>query len=156
MRKIFIMSLIIFSLVTCGKPNNIDRVAIKYIEYLNEDIEHNGMYNILITEIENKEKTIYRLSGSNNNLERENLPYKYFKNKEKYVFIFNSNKFASGVLEKKLEKEGLLEEYQLYFSLDNYPEWIFILCDNGKNLLFKDSWYRSLDEIEEINNFKCN
>lgn len=150
------MSLILFSLVSCGKPNNIDRVAIKYIEYLNEDIERNGKYNILITEIENKEKTIYRLSASNNNLERENLPYKYFKNKEKYVFIFNSNKFASGVLEKKLEKEGLLEEHQLYFSLDNYPEWIFILCDNRKHLLVKDSWYRPLEEIEEIKSFQCN
>jgi len=156
MRRILILYLTTLSLASCERPTRIENVAINYIKYLNNEIEHNGNYNIFITEIKNKDKTIYRLSASNNNIERDNLPFKYFKYKEKYIFIFNSSKYTTIALENELEKEGLFEEHHLFFILDNYPEWILITCDNEKYTLIKNSWYKPIEEINEINNFQCN
>jgi len=156
MRKIITISLTLLSLVSCSKSYNIDVISVKYIEYLNNNIESNDEYNVLVTEIETEDKTVYRMTASNNKLEKDDLPYRYFKYKKHYVLIFNLNKNTSEVIERNLEKVGLFKEDKTYFPLDNYPEWIFILCNNEKYLLFKDSWYRPLDEIEEINNFKCN
>src|SRR5690554_7722075 len=91
MRKIITISLTLLSLVSCSKSYNIDVISVKYIEYLNNNIESNDEYNVLVTEIETEDKTVYRMTASNNKLEKDDLPYRYFKYKDRKSTRLNSS-----------------------------------------------------------------
>src|SRR5699024_4914165 len=156
MKKAILILFFLILFFSCEKPMLIDRVTIDYIKDIEKELRRNNGFNIFIEEIEKESKMIYRINSANLNLTKDNLPYDYYKIKTRYVFKFNIKEKISSIVIEDLENKRLFKDSNYYFNLEHNPEWIFILCDNGKHLLVKDSWYRPLEEIEEIKNFKCN
>lgn len=153
--RAFIFIVSIHLLFSCNNVNMVDKVIIEYIISIEESNKRN--FNVFVLEIDEGEKSIIRINAGSLNLDRNNIPYNYYKYNNHYVFKFNPNRKSDLKMIEELEELNLFIEREDRLE-ENNGEWILVLCKNNKNKLFKAGkyWYRPLDEIEEINNFKCN
>lgn len=153
MKNKFLIIFILF-FVNCGKRTTIKRVARNYINTIEAIENKETNFNVFITEIEKEDQIIYRLNAMSSKLVKgEDLPYDFYKYRDHFVFLFNSEKVIDN--EEQLEKLGLFKTSDI-FILEHNPEWILIKCNKNKNsFLFKEGWYRPLNKIQEIQNFKC-
>lgn len=149
-----IFFVLMFFLFSCSDINVVDKVIIEYILFVEENNKRN--FNVFVLEIDQGEKSIIRINAGNLNLDRNKIPYNYYEYNNHYVFKFNPNKKVNLNMVKQLEELNLFTEREDRLE-ENNGEWILVLCENNKNKLFKDGkyWYKPLNELNEISNFKC-
>ena len=153
MKSRFLIIFILF-FVNCDKRSSIERIAENYIKTVEKINKKEYSFNVFITEIKVEDITIYRLNAMSSALIKgEDLPYNFYKYKDHFIFLFNSEKIVDN--QEKLESLGLFKKQDI-FILEHYPEWILIKCNKtNRKFLFKEGWYRPLNQIQEIQNFKC-
>lgn len=151
--KIGFLILIILSFSSCKKENIIESVSKEYVDYLSTQVDSD--FNVFIHEIASEDKRIFRITSGTFNLEKGQIPNDFFKYKEHYVFIFFNNQEVSPKNYISLKKKGLYIEKKSFFTEEDYDEWILTLCSHGKFKVFKNTWYRPLDDLIEVKDWKC-
>lgn len=122
-----------------------------YIDFLKEGVETE--FNVFVRQVPYSNMKVFRINSGTFNLEPWDVPNTFYEYKNHYIFIFNLDSDPSENAEV-LSRLGLFDKNKK-FSEEDYDEWILIICDNEKYTLIKDSWYRSLDSIQLLNEFKC-
>ncbi len=151
--KIGFLLIIIVSFCSCKNENIIESVSKDYIDYLSTQVESD--FNVFIHEVALEDKRIFRISSGTFNLEKDQIPNDFFKYKGHYVFIFLDNEEVSQENYIFLKNKGLYKEKESYFTEEDYDEWILALCSQGEFKIFKNTWYRPLDDLIEVKDWKC-
>lgn len=151
--KTIIKILFFFCALGCDKNDLLLHQTSKdYIDSLSKDVKVD--FNVFVREVPSNDKTVFRINSGTYNLNQGEIPNSYFEYKDHYVFIFYQDSLPKENVEK-LKKKGLFKEKKSFYSEEDYDEWVLAFCDEKNYILIKDAWYRPLDSLEKLKEFKC-
>lgn len=150
--KIIIKVLCLLCVFGCNENKLIHQTSKDYVDFLSKDVKAD--FNVFVREVPSVNRRVFRINSGTYNLKPGEIPNSFFEYKDHYVFIFYEDSTSLENVDK-LRNKGLYEVKESFYTEEDYDEWILAICNENKYTLIKDSWYRPLDSLEALQNFRC-